>query len=53
MGFGEASINYALKRADLKLGIGLYEEVNSKGKKVIRTDIHTHMLRGTFATRCA
>ena len=28
-------------------------EVNSKGKKVTRTDIHTHMLRGTFATRCA
>ena len=27
--------------------------MNSKGKKVIRTDIHTHMLRGTFATRCA
>ena len=32
---------------------GLYEEVNSKGKKVTRSDIHTHMLRGTFATRCA
>ena len=30
-----------------------YEEENSKGKKVTRTDIHTHMLRGTFATRCA
>ena len=27
--------------------------LNSKGKKVTRTDIHTHMLRGTFATRCA
>ena len=51
--YEEASINSALKRAGLKLGIGLYEEVNSKGKKVTRTDIHTHMLRGTFATRCA
>lgn len=37
----------------LKLGIGLYEDINSKGKKVTRTDIHTHMLRGTFATRRA
>lgn len=51
--YEEASINSALKRAGLKLGIGLYEEVNLKGKKVTRTDIHTHMLRGTFATRCA
>ena len=51
--YEEASINSALKRAGLKLGIGLYEEENSKGKKVTRTDIHTHMLRGTFATRCA
>ena len=51
--YEESSINSALKRAGLKLGIGLYEEVNSKGKKVTRTDIHTHMLRGTFATRCA
>lgn len=51
--YEEASINSALKRAGLKLGIGLYEEVNSKGKIATRTDIHTHMLRGTFATRCA
>lgn len=51
--YEEASINSALKRAGLKLGIGLYEDINSKGKKVTRTDIHTHMLRGTFATRCA
>lgn len=51
--YEEGSINSALKRAGLKLGIGLYEETNSKGKKVTRTDIHTHMLRGTFATRCA
>ncbi len=51
--YEEGSINSALKRAGLKLGIGLYEEENSKGKKIIRTDLHTHMLRGTFATRCA
>jgi len=51
--YEEASINSALKRAGLKLGIGLYEEENSKGKKVTRTDLHTHMLRATFATRCA
>ena len=51
--YEEASINSALKRAGLKLNIGIYEETNSSGKKVTRTDIHTHMLRGTFATRCA
>lgn len=51
--YEESSINSALKRVGLKLNIGLYEEINSKGKKVTRTDLHTHMLRGTFATRCA
>lgn len=51
--YEEASINSALKRIGLKLKIGIYEEENSKGKKVIKTDLHTHMLRGTFATRCA
>lgn len=48
-----ASINSALKRAGKKLEIGLYDEEDSKGKIVTRTDLHTHMLRGTFATRCA
>ena len=51
--YEESSINSALKRAGLKLNLGTYEEVNSKGNKVTRTDLHTHMLRGTFATRCA
>lgn len=51
--YEESSINSALKRAGIKLGIGLYEEKNSKGENVTRTDLHTHMLRGTFATRCA
>ena len=49
----ENSINSSLKRIALKLGIGIYEEENSKGKLVKKTDVHTHMLRGTFATRCA
>lgn len=51
--YEEASINSALKRAGLKLNIGIYEETNANGNKVTRTDLHTHMLRGTFATRCA
>lgn len=49
----ENSINSSLKRIALKLGIGVYEDVNKKGEKVKKTDVHTHMLRGTFATRCA
>ena len=49
----ENSINSSLKRIALDLDIGIYEEENTKGKLVKKTDIHTHMLRGTFATRCA
>ena len=49
----ENSINSCLKRIALKLGIGIYEGYNKKGKLVKKTDVHTHMLRGTFATRCA
>ena len=49
----ENSINSCLKRIALKLGIGIYEDYNKKGKIVKKTDVHTHMLRGTFATRCA
>ena len=49
----ENSINSSLKRIALKLGIGVYEDYNKKGKLVKKTDVHTHMLRGTFATRCA
>ena len=47
------TINSALKRLAIKLNIGVYEEENKKGKIVKNTDVHTHMLRGTFATRCA
>lgn len=49
----ENSINSNLKRIAMKLGIGIYEEENKKGQLVQKTDVHTHMLRGTFATRCA
>ena len=49
----ENTINSALKRIALKLGIGIYEDENTKGELVKKTDVHTHMLRGTFATRCA
>lgn len=49
----ENSINSSLKRIALKLGIGIYEEENKKGQIVKKTDVHTHILRGTFATRCA
>ncbi len=49
----ENSINSSLKRIALKLGIGIYEDVDKNGKIVKKTDVHTHILRGTFATRCA
>ena len=49
----ENTINSCLKRIALKLGIGIFEEPNTKGKTVKNTDVHTHMLRGSFATRCA
>ena len=49
----ENSINSCLKRIALDLNVGIYEEENAKGQVVKKTDIHTHMLRGTFATRCA
>ena len=49
----ENSINSCLKRICLKLEIGIYEDYNKNGKLMKKTDVHTHMLRGTFATRCA
>lgn len=49
----ENSINSCLKRIALKLNIGIYEEENKKDQLVKKTDVHTHILRGTFATRCA
>jgi integrase len=50
--YTEGAINSSFKRIALNLGIGLYEE-NVKSKTIKKTDVHTHMLRGTFATRCA
>lgn len=47
--FAEGTINSALKRIAFKLNIYLYVDVDGKTK----TQVHTHMLRGTFATRCA
>ena len=49
----ENSINSCLKRIALKLGIGVYDSTDKYGKPIKKTDVHTHMLRGTFATRCA
>lgn len=47
--YAEGTINSALKRIAMKLGIYLYVDTDGKTK----TQVHTHMLRGTFATRCA
>ena len=49
----ENTINSSIKRIAQKLGIGIYEDKDKKGQIVQKTDVHTHMLRGTFATRCA
>lgn len=47
--YNEGTINSAIKRIALKLGIYVYVDTDGKTK----TQVHTHMLRGTFATRCA
>lgn len=49
----ETSINSCLKRIAIKLDIGTFKDTDNKGKLVTKTDVHNHMLRGTFATRCA
>ena len=49
----ENSINSCLKRLAFNLNLGIYEDIDTKGRKIKKTDVHTHMLRGTFATRCA
>ena len=51
--YNETTINSSLKRIALKLNIGIYKDKNKSGKIVEKTDVHTHILRGTFATRCA
>lgn len=47
--YAEGTINSAIKRIAFKLDIYLYVDLDGKTK----TQVHTHMLRGTFATRCA
>ncbi len=49
----EQSINSALRRIAIHLDIGVFQSQNKKGKMQNYTDVHTHMLRATFATRCA
>lgn len=51
--YSEGAVNSALKRIAKKLNIGTYTDLNKNGKKITKTNVHTHMLRGTFATRCA
>ena len=57
--------DYVIENQEYKLSLGnytfplklkvstFYETEDKKGRLVKRTDVHTHMLRGTFATRCA
>ena len=47
--FKEGTINSAIKRVAFKLNLYLYVDTDGETK----TKVHTHMLRGTFATRCA
>lgn len=49
----ENSINSCLKRIALKLDIATYNDKDNNGNIVTKTLVHTHLLRGTFATRCA
>lgn len=49
----ENSINSSLKRIALKLNLGIYKDYDKNNNLVDKTYLHTHMLRGTFATRCA
>lgn len=49
----ENTINSSLKRIALKLNISTYIGQDTHGNNVDKTRVHTHLLRGTFATRCA
>ena len=44
----ESTINSYLKKIALRLNLGIYTDNDG-----IKTSVHTHLLRGTFATRCA
>ena len=50
--YDEGSFNSALKRICIKCGIRVKNYTNKSGKEEITSDVHTHMLRHTFATRC-
>ncbi len=50
--YDEGSINSALKRICIKCGIRVRKYMNKSGKEEITSDVHSHMLRHTFATRC-
>lgn len=48
----EATINSAIKRICIKCGIRVRNYINKSGKEDITSEVHTHILRHTFATRC-
>lgn len=50
--YDEGSINSALKRICIKCGIRVRNYINKSGKAEVTSDVHSHMLRHTFATRC-
>ena len=50
--YEEGSINSALKRICVKCNIRVKNYLNKSGKETVTSEVHTHMLRHTFATRC-
>ena len=50
--YDEGDINSALKRICVKCGIRVRKYINKSGKDEVTSDVHSHMLRHTFATRC-
>ena len=50
--YDEGSINSALKRICIKCGIRVRNYISKSGKDEVTSDVHSHMLRHTFATRC-
>ena len=50
--YDEGSINSALKRICIKCGIRVRNYISKSGKDETTSDVHSHMLRHTFATRC-
>ena len=50
--YDEGSINSALKRICIKCSIRVRNYISKSGKDEVTSDVHSHMLRHTFATRC-